>query len=307
MRKKTKHFIWFILLNNLFCLIWCQKFTYSYSGSTVQRNGDILSVGISLNKEKPHYVFKKVNINCLVPDKDGWYSFKLQNNEIYLIFGSNYFIFYNQTNPELCSFAYSEIYKKEYDDIINNVYQEYYERKKIIEKIQVPDFLKETINGKTIEYRGNNMEDYYVNLFDSPDSIFNPNLIPWATSKNPIGMKIFVTFKEPQNSIVILNGFVNPEKRYLYKANRRLRTIKVVSQESNFSFEKQFDDTVHFEEISFPKFVNEIEIEILDFYEGEKYKDLCVQSILPLYSGKDLNYESFDIKQDYKDESKFPK
>lgn len=294
-----KCFISFLLFNIVVSFSWGQAFTYSYSGSIVQRDAQYYSIGLLLNKEKPHFIYKEFNKNMLVPNKDGWYSIKLENNELFLIYGSNYFIFYNQTNPKLCSFAYSDVYRKEYEDMINNAYQKYYVRKKIIRKIQVPDFLIEKKNGKIIEYKADFMEDYYVNLFDSPDSIFNPKLLPWATSKNPIGMKILISFTEPQKSIVILNGFINPEKRYLYKANRRLKTVKVISREADFCIEKEIEDIVHFEEINFPEYVNEIEIEILDFYEGEKYRDLCIQAFLPLYNGKNLNYESFELKQDF--------
>ena len=82
---------------------------------------------------------------------------------------------------------------------------------------------------------------------------------------------------EQKNKIVILNGYVHSGKRHLYKANRRLKTVKVTSPESNFEVFENIEDVVHFHEISLPVAVSTVDIEILDYYEGEKYNDLCVQ------------------------------
>ena len=98
--------------------------------------------------------------------------------------------------------------------------------------------------------------------------------------KNPVGMKVEMKFNSRQHQIVILNGYVNPLKRHLYKENRRIKRIRVSGtseSKGNFSFEEEIEDVVHFHQIDIPARTSEVEIEILEFYEGEKYQDLCVQ------------------------------
>ena len=121
------------------------------------------------------------------------------------------------------------------------------------------------------------MEHLYIIDWETGTQLFRYGAIPWATSKNPIGMNIKMNFKEAQDSIVILNGYVHPDKRHLYKANRRLKKIRVTNSDANFSVIADIEDVVHFCEIKLPQKVMSVNIEILDFYEGNKYKDLCVQ------------------------------
>ena len=236
------------------------------------------------------------DLNEFSIDSDGWYSSIFCGNKLYFIFGSNYFLYhsnldlYYPSSPTKFNFGSSFLKCKNFDEDIKNIFtlsyseiknptiDDYFnEIKSVIQSIIVPDILVEDLNGTLIKYDTYDMEHLYIADWETNIQLFRYAAKPWATSKNPIGMNIKMNFKEAQESIVILNGYVHPDKRYLYKANRRLKKIKVTSPHSDFSIIADIEDVVHFHEIKLPKKVMSVNIEILDYYEGNKYKDLCVQ------------------------------
>ncbi|MBB5219007.1 hypothetical protein DYE49_11745 [Treponema rectale] len=240
------------------------------------------------------YQIKK--LSDFVADPDGWYSSTICGNKLYVIFGSNYFLYhsnkdlYYPKSPSKFNFGSSFLKAKNFDEEIKTIFtlsyseiknptlDDYFDEiKSIIKSVTVPDMLIEQINGNQIKYDTYDMEHYYIGDWEMGMQLFRYGARPWATSKNPVGMNIKMDFKEAQNSIVILNGYVHPDKRHLYKANRRLKKIRVTSPDANFYVESEFEDTVHFHEVKFPEPVTSVNIEILDYYEGNKYKDLCVQ------------------------------
>ncbi len=161
----------------------------------------------------------------------------------------------------------------------------------LLKKISVPDVLKETLNGKEIIYDTFDMEHFFIHLADEYITFFTDSN-PWATSKEPAGLEITVDYYEPYQYLTILNGYTNPTNQSLYKKNRRLKTIKVINNDAKsdpFELVVNFEDTVHFEEIKFPYPTSSVKIQIMDYYEGSKYKDLCVQ-----YIGSKMNLNFYD-------------
>ena len=227
------------------------------------------------------------NISDFIIDSDGWYNTEFCGTAMYVIYGSNYFAYFSNKDiyyPESPS-------KFNFGSSFLNQYEENEYIKSNLDdsswgwtlwpsaKVEVPDFLVESNkNGKTV-YNDYDLTHYFYYLGEGGLQLFRQNSVPWATSKEPKGMQIEVDLFEKTNSFVILNGYVNPLKRYLYKANRRLKKIRITSPESDFSSEINFEDVVHFQEIKLPQTVQKVTIELLDYYEGNKYKDLCVQMI----------------------------
>lgn len=109
---------------------------------------------------------------------------------------------------------------------------------------------------------------------------------PWVPGKNNnssgIGEYLEIDFSKPSNNLVILNGYVEPFKHYLYKANNRVRKAVITSldEEKPFEFEYDFEDYVHFSEIIFPKAVNKVRFTIKEVYKGEKWDDTCIQAVI---------------------------
>ena len=86
----------------------------------------------------------------------------------------------------------------------------------------------------------------------------------------------------PINEIVFVNGFVYPDKDYLYDQNARAKRIKITYGEC--AFETELKDTGNFQVIQLPVQINPVEkndikIEILDSYPGTKYSDVVISGV----------------------------
>lgn len=137
----------------------------------------------------------------------------------------------------------------------------------------------------------NNRIDYsakYLNYFEYQEygdyKILQHN--PWVPGKerNPsgIGEYLEIEFTKPKDNIVILNGFVDLKKHYLYKANNRVKKAVITSLDKGnpFEIEYEFEDYVNFSEINFPCAVNKVRFTIKEVYKGEKWDDTCIQAVI---------------------------
>ena len=125
-----------------------------------------------------------------------------------------------------------------------------------------------------------------------PTPWFNINCNPWAISKIDKDSAIYLTddrYCVPGkkyadiDEIVIINGFVNPQKMYLYEENARAKNIRISYNENNFVV--TLKDTGNYQSIKLPeKIVRNkgtiIKIEILDSYAGSKYSDIVMSGVL---------------------------
>lgn len=114
---------------------------------------------------------------------------------------------------------------------------------------------------------------------------------PWVPDlkkdKNPsITFNITpVQYKSGLGKIIIVNGFVNREKPYLFEQNSRVKNAEIVfkNSETKETSVKQvlLEDTPNPQYIFIPENlkVNEIEIRILDTYKGSKYDDVAISYI----------------------------
>ena len=119
------------------------------------------------------------------------------------------------------------------------------------------------------------------------DIIYSPDISdlaigrPWAVSGNGIGEKISFRLSQPVN-VYLSNGFISYSRPYLYSQNSRPSKIRVSYGDTSYIFE--LEDTPHFQSIRqdgqyFPFWEN-MEIEILDVYQGTRFSDACITSIL---------------------------
>lgn len=109
---------------------------------------------------------------------------------------------------------------------------------------------------------------------------------PWVPGKEKsssgIGEYLDVEFAELSDNLVILNGYVDLEKRYLYKANNRVKKAKIVSLDENnpFELEYTFEDYVHLSQIDFPAKASKVRFIIEEVYKGERWDDTCIQNVI---------------------------
>ena len=113
---------------------------------------------------------------------------------------------------------------------------------------------------------------------------------PWAVKKDD--KKVIYLSTErwrhpttvyyPVSDIVFVNGFVYPDKDYLYEQNSRAKRVRISYNDT--SFETELQDTgnfqvVHLPESIDPKAKNNVRIEILDYYPGSKYSDIVISGV----------------------------
>ncbi len=128
-------------------------------------------------------------------------------------------------------------------------------------------------------------------------NIFDVISNPWAVSANSKDKIIIVNSEKWRNprtkyqtidTIVFINGFVNPEKPHLFYENARAKTIKI--SYGDVSFEVELNDTGNYQAVSLPTPINprsgtEIKVEIIDSYEGTKYSDIVISGMLYIDAG----------------------
>lgn len=112
---------------------------------------------------------------------------------------------------------------------------------------------------------------------------------PWVPGKEKnetgIGEYLEIEFKKPSNNIVVLNGYVDPYKHYLYKANNRVKLVEVRSIDEGNPFEitYSFDDIVYFAKIKLPRKADKVRFTIREVYLGEKWNDTCITAVITDY------------------------
>lgn len=151
-----------------------------------------------------------------------------------------------------------------------------------IKNIKSSSFLSESLEGQTISYRPENLINN-TTVVGQGAILWQKDSLPWVEGvEGPgIGETLQVDFERVESNIALLNGYVDIQKQYLYRANNRVKTVKVRSLDPNHSFEiiQELEDVVKFHKISFPSAVDKIEIEIVDVYYGDRWNDTVISGI----------------------------
>jgi hypothetical protein len=150
-----------------------------------------------------------------------------------------------------------------------------------IEEMIVPSCLSETIRGDEITY-GKNFYKYRW-VYDHGHVFANMGYLdgvpPWVEAEpgDGTGVEFEVLFKEPVDNIVFLNGFVDMQRKHLYKQNARMKEIRITGE--GFSEEYSFIDQVRFQEFQFPRETERIKVKVLSVYPGSKWEDMAISGM----------------------------
>lgn len=288
-------------------LNWPRCYEYTEKGS-VSRKNDII---IIKNWDKDSLIYKQ-DLKKLSIDENRYNILSIFDNSYLMIGGDKYFFifdyhdttkflmfkdFLNSTLPFAFMRAikltdensfYEETnmdsYKKKIDNFAPNI-AKYYNFS--IKQINSSSYYTEKFkNGNLVDYKSD-----YLNLILLVQDYWSDWLSknPWVPGKEKntagIGEYLTIEFTEPKDNILVLNGYVELEKRYLYKANNRIKTavIKSLDEKNPFEIEYTFEDYVHFAEIDFPAKVSKVQFIIKDVYKGEKWNDTCVSAVITRY------------------------
>jgi len=197
-----------------------------------------------------------------------------------VLFGSRFFLFLNDRSNYvrhgingIGSYSGSDFTKKTGNYLIKTLIKEISSTSSLVEG--------------TISYNTNMLSKflgYFTYQSLPPLQVFNENSHPWVEGidGSGIGESLTILFSEPSSDIVVLNGFVDRNRKHLFKANNRVKTAIIRSNDSGepFEFDYHFEDMVQFDEIQFPRPAEKIIFEIKDVYPGEKWDDTCISAIL---------------------------
>jgi hypothetical protein len=105
---------------------------------------------------------------------------------------------------------------------------------------------------------------------------------PWVPNvKNDPNPFIEIKLGEPEKYIEIMPGYIDFKKRNLFKDNSRIKTIEIVDIETNKSEGTYIiEDKVSYTKIELPNPIKNIRIRLIDYYDGNKYRDPCIASIV---------------------------
>ncbi len=122
-----------------------------------------------------------------------------------------------------------------------------------------------------------------------PKNVLNLNTFsPWVEGKSDYGigeqLKLKYEYAAEQygalGGFVLINGFVSYEKPYLYEYNSRVKKIRIYDDKGEIMFDTFLDDNPMPQYFDLPYFSDEITIEILEVYQGSRWKDTCIHSII---------------------------
>lgn len=106
---------------------------------------------------------------------------------------------------------------------------------------------------------------------------------PWVEGKSDSGLGETIEIispKEKISSLTISNGFVSRKKETYYN-NNRVKKLRITNAKNKDDLQEIIlEDTANPVEYKLNFYSNEIILEILSVYKGEKYDDTCVNFIL---------------------------
>lgn len=230
----------------------------------------------------------KISNDNINTENDGFQFFIIENEKKLILSGSNFFFI---LSPDIW-----RTIKYERTSSIKNTIESINEFNKDsnwisyislcefdIKKIVNSSFYTETTRSGDVKYTADYLNIIFESQIDSSTYLLHN---PWVPGKEKntagIGEYLEIEFSKPKDNVVILNGFVDFDKRYLYKANNRVKKAVVTSLDKNnpFEIEYEFEDYVHFSEIKFPVAVDKIRFTIKEVYKGDKWDDTCITAVI---------------------------
>lgn len=211
----------------------------------------------------------------LIYDTDGFAHLDIIDSDMIVIVGGNHF--YYESGSRFNIKMYDKAQSKPGFDGIKT-----YEFN--IQSVIASSILTEEINNTLFEYNTDHIMNRFMRDSMGIERFWNHYALPWVegVEGTGIGEKLEVKFIKTSNHIIILNGFVDPARKYLYKQNSRIKKLRVTSNDSNNKFESEyeFEDVVKFSYIPFPVETNSVKLEILETYLGSKWQDTSISGVL---------------------------
>ena len=115
--------------------------------------------------------------------------------------------------------------------------------------------------------------------------------LPWASGNGfGIGDRLVIDINGVDLPMLILNGYIALNKPNLYFENSRLKTFRLTSKKNGRSKTVNIADNAIFQKIEIGDILQkncsdeQIFLDVIAVYPGNKYKDLCIKTIIPDFS-----------------------
>ncbi len=211
----------------------------------------------------------------LTSDSDGFIRTTFFGGKQIMMYGGNWVIFSSKTKPRNVNHYFPHL------DNTESFSKGWIYSYSGVKNVTSKSFLSEKINYKVVKY---NTDDLNRNLiFDSMISFlsrWNNHKVPWVEGEDGpgIGVTLDIEFEEESDHLLVINGYVDFEKTYLYKANNRVKdaVIRSLDPGNKFEIDIHFDDVVRFHEFRFPAKSKKVQFEIRSVYKGEKWDDTAI-------------------------------
>lgn len=124
-----------------------------------------------------------------------------------------------------------------------------------------------------------------------PENLASQKGLPWA-SANGYGINDTIQIKIPSyknQKLSFYNGFQSESRKDLFLANSRAKKIEIKCLQTNKIIKTELKDIRDKQIIDLSDLLIkngsciDLEIKIIEVYPGDKYKDLCIQAIIPVY------------------------
>ena len=112
----------------------------------------------------------------------------------------------------------------------------------------------------------------------------------WADRVESDGVGESITIKTEQDlgGLFIFNGYVSYDKPWLFEDNARIKSIRIYDSENDEIYRLEIKDSPDPFYIPLPIYDEQLKLVVTDVYHGNKYDDLCVNSIIGIYNDYDL-------------------
>ena len=219
----------------------------------------------------------------LMPDGFFYYPYEPTKSNMVLVYGGDLLMYYSITND---NGWYSSLWPVLGDggfqakpgsiDLLNR-FEYLYDG---IKAVKASSSLREKTSGQEFIYGPERVKNPFFVFWDGGLG-YNSMKRCWAEGAEGAGLgeSLEVTLDSPSSSLMVLNGYVDFGKRYLYKANNRVRELQVSSESPKFSFIVSIPDYVHLHEIKLPVPASRLILKIVSVYPGERYNDTCISAV----------------------------
>lgn len=117
--------------------------------------------------------------------------------------------------------------------------------------------------------------------------------LPWTSGNGyGIGDRLIIDIGGVDLPMLIVNGFVSLNNPKLYFENARLKTMRISSKKTRKSKVVTIGDNASFQKIEIRDIIEigspdeQLFLDVIDVYQGNKYNNLCIKTIIPDFSSK---------------------